>query len=87
MYLKTPAEDSSGGWVGAEGLSKKEKEFMDKDNSLGIAGCGGRGKVDGDGRGYRGDMVMEKKIKIYLNKIKLKEKENACYNITSLPRS
>lgn len=41
MYLKTPAEDSSGGWVGAEGLSKKEKEFMDKDNSMGIAGCGG----------------------------------------------
>ena len=42
--------DSSGkgGWE-MEGLSKKEKELMDMDNSMVIAGWG-RG-----GRGFRGD--------------------------------
>ena len=41
------------GWGrGLEGLSKKDKELTDMDNSVVIAG--GRG-VGGDGRGYRGD--------------------------------
>ena len=37
---------------GVEGLRKQEKELIDMDNRVVIAG--GKG-VDGDGRGYGGD--------------------------------
>ena len=37
-----------------EGLSKKEKELMDIDNSVVTAGEGG-GELDGEGMGINGD--------------------------------